>query len=173
MASLTNGDKIELQLINGKFYYIDGNGQFTEFQTGAAASAVSYPEGTKIYRAWLTQSGTNAPVPTVLQNTLGGTPVWARSTTGIYTCTLANAFTDGKTIINFPQDRRTFSFVEGNWVLTDLDSFSGGSNFDNSSFFINTTSDPDESRAGTLADGVLGGTFDEAGLDYIEVIVLP
>lgn len=37
-----------------------------------------------IYRALLTQSGTNAPVATVLENTLGFTPTWDRSAPGIY-----------------------------------------------------------------------------------------
>lgn len=46
----------------------------------------------KVYRALLTQSGTNAPVATVLENTLGGTPVWSRSGNGNYRITLAGAF---------------------------------------------------------------------------------
>jgi hypothetical protein len=48
--------------------------------------------GAKIYVAYLTQTGTNAPVATVIKNTLGGTVVWARSSTGSYTGTLAGAF---------------------------------------------------------------------------------
>lgn len=51
-----------------------------------------------VYTALLTQSGTSAPVATVLQNTLGGTPVWSRNTTGTYTITLAGAFPVGKTV---------------------------------------------------------------------------
>lgn len=41
---------------------------------------------------------TSAPVATVLENTLGGTPVWSRAATGIYFCTLPNAFPEGKTV---------------------------------------------------------------------------
>ena len=48
--------------------------------------------GVKVYRALLTQTGTDAPVATVLENTLGGTPVWERSTFGTYTLTLTGAF---------------------------------------------------------------------------------
>lgn len=55
--------------------------------------------GIKVYRALLTQAGTSAPSATVLENTLGGTVVWARSSQGIYTATLASAFTANKTFI--------------------------------------------------------------------------
>lgn len=52
----------------------------------------------KRYVALLTQTGTSAPTATVLENGLGGTVVWARSNVGIYTATLAGAFTENKTI---------------------------------------------------------------------------
>lgn len=50
-----------------------------------------------VYTALLSQSGTDAPVATVLQNTLGGTVVWTRYDVGVYFGTLAGAFTEGKT----------------------------------------------------------------------------
>lgn len=53
----------------------------------------------KVYTALLTQEGTNAPVATVLQNTLGGVVVWTRDSQGIYYGTLSGAFTVGKTFI--------------------------------------------------------------------------
>ncbi len=52
-----------------------------------------------IYRALLTQTSTNAPVATILENTLGGVPVWTRGIAGIYTCTLSGAFPLEKTFI--------------------------------------------------------------------------
>lgn len=52
----------------------------------------------KIYRALLTQAGTDAPVATVLENTLGGSVVWSRVNVGFYEGTLTGAFTSGKTI---------------------------------------------------------------------------
>lgn len=52
-----------------------------------------------IYKATLTQSGTNAPVATVHRNTLGGTVVWGFTSTGIFTATLAGAFPADKTCI--------------------------------------------------------------------------
>ena len=51
----------------------------------------------KVYTALLTQSGTDAPVATVLENTLGGEVVWSRNVVGDYTLSLTGAFVDGKT----------------------------------------------------------------------------
>lgn len=51
----------------------------------------------KVYTALMTQTGTSAPTAKVLQNTLGGTVVWTRNSTGRYTGTLTGAFTADKT----------------------------------------------------------------------------
>lgn len=45
----------------------------------------------KVYRATLTQSGTDAPVATVLENSIGAI-VWTRYSDGTYVGTLTNAF---------------------------------------------------------------------------------
>lgn len=52
----------------------------------------------KVYVALLTQSGTAAPVATVLENTLGGTVVWIRAGAGDYRAILVGAFPSGKSI---------------------------------------------------------------------------
>lgn len=52
-----------------------------------------------VYTALLTQTGTDAPVATVLENTLGGTVVWSYNGTADFRCTLTGAFPTGKTII--------------------------------------------------------------------------
>lgn len=54
-------------------------------------------KGYKSYVALLTQSGTDAPVATVLENTLGGTVVWTRGGVGDYVGTLVGAFPASKT----------------------------------------------------------------------------
>lgn len=56
----------------------------------------------KIYRAIITQSGFDAPVATVLENTLGGTVIWSRNAPGEYSMTLNGAFTANKTFIIWP-----------------------------------------------------------------------
>lgn len=66
-----------------------------ELATFGQVKSISRPY--KVYTAFLTQSGTSAPVANVFENTLGGTIVWTRDSTGIYSGTLANAFTANKT----------------------------------------------------------------------------
>lgn len=51
----------------------------------------------KKYVALITQTGTNNPNALVLENTLGGTVVWTRSSTGVYYGTLTGVFTNLKT----------------------------------------------------------------------------
>lgn len=55
--------------------------------------------GSKVYKALLNQTGTNAPVATVLVNTLSGTPVWSRSGIGQYRLTLAGEFLQYKVFV--------------------------------------------------------------------------
>lgn len=52
-----------------------------------------------VYTALMNQTGTNAPVPTILKNTLAGTPVWSfTGTTGYFQVTLTGAFPLQKTV---------------------------------------------------------------------------
>ncbi len=46
--------------------------------------------GIKKYVALLTQTGTDAPVPTVLENTLGEVPAWTREDQGEYRATISS-----------------------------------------------------------------------------------
>lgn len=63
--------------------------------TPATSSGASY----LVYTALLTQTGTDAPVATVLENTLGGTVVWSYNDVGKYIGTLSGAFTGNKTVV--------------------------------------------------------------------------
>lgn len=53
----------------------------------------------KVYTALLSQSGTNAPTATVLENTLAGTVVWTRADIGNFTATLTGAFPSNKVVV--------------------------------------------------------------------------
>lgn len=53
----------------------------------------------KVYRALLSQSGTDAPVAVVLENTLGNPVVWTRIGTGQYRGSIAGNFDSSKTFL--------------------------------------------------------------------------
>ena len=56
----------------------------------------------KVYTALLTQTGTAAPVATILENTTGETITWSRTSTGVFVATISGAvFTVDKTIVFF------------------------------------------------------------------------
>lgn len=80
---------------------VDSLAALENLQTGAAlegqaleadGSGGADVSGVKEYLAILTQSGTDAPIATVLKNTLAGALVWTRDDVGIYSATLAGAF---------------------------------------------------------------------------------
>jgi hypothetical protein len=86
----------------------------------AVNAANSAAEAPKVYRALLTQSGTNAPVATVLENTLGGTLVWSRLNQGVYRGTLTGAFPASKCFIARVLDAG--SEVDSSFVIAQRDS---------------------------------------------------
>ncbi|WP_295677290.1 hypothetical protein [uncultured Empedobacter sp.] len=71
--------------------------------TGTQIANLNFVQGVarpyKVYTALLSQSGTSAPVATVLENTLGGTVVWGYSSAGEYSGTLTGAFVLNKTAV--------------------------------------------------------------------------
>lgn len=79
-------------------------------------------QGVKVYRALLTQSGTDAPVATVLENSLGDV-VWTRLTTGVYRATLVAAFPSGKTWV---PTGLGFYTIRSNDNVVQLTSYSSG-----------------------------------------------
>ena len=69
-------------------------GSLTQVVRGDGSLSVGY----KVYTALLSQTSTNAPVATVLENTQGGTVVWSRANTGEYRATLSGVFAVNKTV---------------------------------------------------------------------------
>lgn len=64
------------------------------------AAAIANNQGIKKYVALLTQTGTNAPVATVLENTLGEVPVWSYDGEGEFLLATSNpVLTENKTAI--------------------------------------------------------------------------
>lgn len=89
---LGDDDLIEVSYYAGGVYY-------SRKMTGAELKDSS-SKGL-IYKALLTQSGTNAPTAEVLQNTLGGVPTFGYTSTGVFTMSLTGAFTDNETHVMF------------------------------------------------------------------------
>jgi|TARA_R110000744_G_scaffold106954_1_gene203358 hypothetical protein len=75
--------------------------QTRNFTIGSIASVINQVNlGYTTYVALITQTGTAAPVATVLQNTTGGTIVWTWNSTGRFLATINNAtYTANKTAI--------------------------------------------------------------------------
>lgn len=80
----------------------------------------------KVYVALISQTGTNDPVATVLENTLGGDIVWTRYSAGIYYGTLTGKFLASKTFIQYQAgDYRQIEFgrnTDDNVIIRTFDS---------------------------------------------------
>jgi hypothetical protein len=89
-------DKTFEELVNGLIWFdlpLRLKAIFAKLPTGGGDSRPY-----KVYTALLTQTGTDAPVATVLENTLGEI-VWSYGEIGIYLGTLNSAFVVDKTYI--------------------------------------------------------------------------
>ena len=82
----------------------------------ANTNAIAAMGNPKVYKALLTQSGTDAPVATVLVNTLSGTPVWSYSGEGAYLLTLTGEFVTTKTIVTIGQTNNNGGGGSGTFV---------------------------------------------------------
>lgn len=124
---------------------VDTSKVATTYDLMSAASGASY----LVYTALLTQSGTDAPVATVLENTLGGTVTWSYVGAGSYRATLTGAFPSGK----------FFAFPDYWSIPTDGGSFMAIFRSNDDSFILETGN-----------DGYLGYY---SGVSPIEVRVYP
>jgi len=71
----------------------------------------------QVYKALISQTGTDAPTAVIMENTLSGTPVWTYVDVGEYRLTLAGAFTVGKTAVS---TQATFGVDYGIPIVTAL-----------------------------------------------------
>lgn len=98
--------------------------------------------GVKVYRALLSQSGTDAPVPTVLENTLGEDPTTGYDSNGNYKIeTSGNVFVSGKTFVTMTHiingdPAKTASFTKTSETRIAIYSFASGVGADD--IFSNT-----------------------------------
>jgi hypothetical protein len=90
----------------------------------------SYTPSYKVYTALLTQTGTDAPVATVLENTIGDI-VWTYVNPGYYQGVLTNAFPSNKTFVMAPSSVYTSNLPSGG----DMDIYSAGVDSINEVFY--------------------------------------
>ena len=82
------------------------------FTVSSINSFVLANSGVKSYNASLVQTGTNAPVATVMSNGLSAAIVWTRENVGVYVGTLNGAFTANKTSIIVQSNQLTSPSME-------------------------------------------------------------
>jgi hypothetical protein len=86
-----------LKSLAGIKAWLAANAALTNAPTvSSAAAGTASVRPYKVYSALITQTGTAAPVVTVLENSIGPI-VWTRAGVGDYRGTLTGAFPDGKT----------------------------------------------------------------------------
>lgn len=98
------------QADNYPVIYDEGEDKLKYVKTGVKNNINTGGSSYLVYTALLTQTGTSAPVATVLENTLGGTVVWTRESAANYIGTLAGAFPNNK-VIAFPSSAFIFDAI--------------------------------------------------------------
>lgn len=72
-------------------FFVDSNdGKLTRKESNGSLAKYVPESGKKVYKALLSQSGTDAPTAIVLENTLGVTITWSRLSVGKYRGTFTN-----------------------------------------------------------------------------------
>jgi hypothetical protein len=92
----------DITIIQGNITTIEGDittiqGDITTLQADVEALQPTY----KVYTALISQTGTNAPIATILENTIGSI-VWTRVSAGVYRATLDDTFLIDKLFIPCP-----------------------------------------------------------------------
>jgi len=114
----------------------------TQIATTAFVQASARPY--KVYTAFILQSGTSAPTATVLENNLGGTVVFTRTSTGIYRATLTGVINSSKTVAFFNYSSYQAPGSQYTSALTPTSDYLILASLNN----------------GNLADSILGGSLE-------------
>ncbi len=95
------------------YRYLGYDGSTISEKTGATVSGIGGGSSALVYRALLTQTSTNAPVLTVLENTIGSISS-AYTSEGLYSITSSGLFTSDKTMV-FIGGVNATSFIKAYW----------------------------------------------------------
>jgi len=98
--------------INNLTWY-DGIGKLKQILKSLKDNTPQPPEAPyKVYTALLSQEGENPPTAIVLENTLGGTPIFGYIENGTYSITLNGVFLETKTTCIISQQYSNLPFPE-------------------------------------------------------------
>jgi hypothetical protein len=141
---------VQFSGLTGKLGYAiftgDGDGFGRELYINTAENTSVPACGYYEYVASLSQTGTSAPVPTVIKNTYPqGLPTLARSVAGNFSATLAGAFTLGKAISSITNQSNQSSGDYGDIMIQQASV---------NSFIIETLD-----ASGVLSDDILGQVY--------------
>jgi hypothetical protein len=84
----------------------------------------------KVYTALLNQTGTNAPIATILENTLGGNISWSRQNVGYYSATFSDTFPPQSTFVLSSSNYMQFSSAVITTSIVSTMSISGSNIID-------------------------------------------
>ena len=116
--------------------------------------------GVKVYRALLTQTGTDAPVATVQENTLGADVTWDYDDAGIYLGTLSlPILTAGKTCLPPLNASRTMEATD-QFVVTSF-------------YYVDTIRLRVQTAIADIAAGTLTLTDELLANSYVQILVRP
>ena len=93
----------------------------TSATAGYVLSNAAVVNSPKIYKAFISQSGTNAPSPTVIVNTLGASPTFTYLGVGGYEITGAGLFPTGKTVTLISQPADPNNAGESQFLFSSTD----------------------------------------------------
>ena len=142
------------------FQFLGFDSETLSLKKGATISVIGGGEtGVKRYIAALDQSGTDAPVATVIRNDFDGEVVWSYVDVGAFLATLTGQFGVNTRVIP-PTNRNSFSIFSSNHSV-----YGAGSDDDDTIYLLTATQDND-TGATTPANGQLFGE----GYSYIEII---
>jgi len=99
-------DKLKTKFFTGAWltdvkHYFSKINEIIDYLNGTSGNG-SY----RVYTALLTQTGTDAPIATVLKNTLGADITWSYAGQGTYNGTLSGVFIEDKTFLTINKSRQ-------------------------------------------------------------------
>jgi hypothetical protein len=124
-----DGSWVSTDIYKGEIFVNQADGLvWTRAEIDGVDQIITVDGYTDLVEFVLNQSSTNAPIPYHTKGTLGG-GVFAYSSTGVYTYTLASSFPQSRVIAKHPQLGQATQSIKVEWTSVNemtIKTFSGG-----------------------------------------------